>query len=114
MKPRNRTKQLFEGTEEGYRYAITLEVYPTGGFKAKGRIRQWVASVRSMKTKDLGKEQLYKHRVRNKDREWFNLHLGKEYMQGKEVHHVWLENDRCYVLDKVEHREVKHAQSFWS
>jgi len=109
-----KTIQLYEGTEESKRYAITMEVYNTGGFKAKGRIRQWTGSKRSMKIEDLTETQVYKHRVRNKDRMWFNSHIGKGYMKGKEVHHEWENGAICYVIGKREHREGEHAQVFWS
>lgn len=104
-----KTIQLLEGTEEGIRYAITMEVYNTSGFKAKGRIRQWIGSVRSMKKEDLTPIQIYKHRIRNKDRMYFNLHLGKEYMKDKEVHHEWENNARAFVLTKKEHKEADYA-----
>ena len=103
---------LYEGTNENNtRYSVAMVVYPTGGFKLKGGLRQWIASKRSMKVEDLTPEQLRKHRVRNKDRMWFNLWLGKEYMRGKEVHHN--ENGYCFVLTVKEHREGKHEQYFW-
>ena len=95
VKRQMKTQQLLEGYEEGHRWAITLEVYPTGGFKAKGRVRQWI----DKKPWKSGKGPL-----RHKDRMWFIYHLGKEYMLKYEVHHEWQNKATCYLLTPKEHR----------
>ena len=92
-----RTIQLLEGQNRGFRWAITLEIYPTGGFKAKGRIRTWFDRMYNKNT--------MKHSIRHSDRQWFIYHLGKEYMIGKEVHHSWGEETKCYLLSPKEHRK---------
>lgn len=86
---------------KGYRYSIRMEVYKTGSFKAKGRIRAWW-------DKTYGKNTT-KHHFRHIDRQWFIYHLGKEYMENYEVHHEWENNARCLLLSPLAHRRKHYA-----
>ena len=96
-----KTIQLIEGSEKEYRWAITMEVYDTGGFKAKGRVRTW-------KVNDY-KQNTYKHHIRHVDRQWFIYHLGETYMKDYEVHHEWKNNARCLLLSPLAHRRKHYA-----
>lgn len=77
-----------------YRWSIRTTVYGSGGFKAKGRLRLWIVK---------NTPQSYRNRGRHRDWMWFVYHLGKEFMNGKQVHHDWDNGEVCYVLSKDAH-----------
>jgi hypothetical protein len=46
---------------------------------------------------------------RKMDRKWFVFHLGRSYMEDKDVHHSWLKGSYCFVLTKHEHGKLHGA-----
>ena len=87
---------LAQGSEDGYYYRVVSVIRKSGGFHSTALFHI------------IGRKLSEKGRIRINDRCWFVRHLGKEYMKGKEVHHEWENNAKCFVLDTKEHRRLHH------
>ena len=54
-------------------------------------------------------EALRRANVRGDDRYYFSKQLGS-FLDGKEIHHIWVDGDRCLLLGKQEHRDLHNGK----
>jgi hypothetical protein len=84
---------LFAVYEDRIYTQLICDIRENGSFHHKGRVMH-------TDTKD------HKVVVRNKDNTYFYMVCGREYMKGKEIHHLWDDGERCLVLGEKEHHKL--------